>query len=135
MGGKIMSINSMLQLDKHLISIKIDEKVFDIVEENSIDKRKFLFDEYEDLIHLLTLVEKHELENCETFSWKLCMDKGWLSFQNLGHFKNEILLNGISEEEWKRYINEHWNHWTTEKIESLLQKYDEYRENHGKMQL
>ena len=40
-----MSMDSMLQLDKHLISIKMDETVFDIVEEDSIDKRKFLFDE------------------------------------------------------------------------------------------
>jgi hypothetical protein len=127
-GGKMK--DGLMSLYLAEISISIIEKVWEIVEENSFPKREFLFEEFSDLLELEKLYKRHEEEGVGEFSWKLCIDKGWLSFQNLGHFKDVIIESGVTEEEWKKYLWEHWNDWEKEKVENLLKGYDGYRIDH-----
>ena len=120
----------MLDFNKHDLSIALSEKVWTIVLENNFEKREFLYREYEDLERLISLYEHHIDEKLEEFSWKTCIEKGWMSFQDCGHFKNIMLKEGITEEEWRKYLYKAWGDWGTDKIESGILEYDQYRKDH-----
>lgn len=126
------TINSLMQFYQADIGISMWEIVVDMVHEPSEEKRRFMYDEYMDLHQIHKLYGDHDREGVEKFSWKLCIEKGWLCFQDFGHFKDDIIASGITEEEWRRHLEEAWSDWSKDKIENLLKEYDEYRKLHKK---
>ena len=117
------------QLD---ISISIEEKVWDIVEADSLEQRKFLFEEYLDLHQIRKLYKDHEREGVDKFSWKLCIEKGWLCLHDMGHFKDDIINSGVTEEEWKKCVEKEWEHMGKDKVDPYMLEYDAYRKKHKK---
>jgi hypothetical protein len=109
----------------------MDETVFAIVRESNEEKRMLLFEEYMDYQQMWKLYDNHDLEGIDKFSWKLCFEKEWLSLQNLGHFKDEILLSGeVTEKEWNEYANHSIKYMGEEKVKQHLKDFDEYRLKH-----
>ena len=90
----------------------------------------FLFEEYMDYGQLWKLYDNHDSEKIEKFSWKLCLEKGWLSLENLGHFKDAILAEGVTEEKWNEYANNSIQYMREIKVRKYLDQYDAYRIKH-----
>ena len=85
-----------------------------------------------DLHQIRKLYEDHEQEGLDKFSWKLCLENGWLCLQDMGHFKDDMLKNGITEEEWQKSVEKEWEHMGKDKVDQYMLEYDEYRKKHKK---
>lgn len=125
-------INSLMAFYQHDISISMEEKVWNIVEDDSLEQRKFLFEEYMDLHQMRKLYEDHEQAGIDKFSWKLCLEKGWLCLQDMGHFKDDMLESGITEEEWEKSVEKEWGYMGKDKVDQHMLEYDGYRKKHKK---
>lgn len=105
-------------------------KVVEIVYEEDLEKRKFLFDEYCDLekIHRLYLIQAQNGQ--KEFSWRYLFDNRKLCLNDLGHFKSDILNSGITEEEWYEEVESNYKSIGEEKTKEYVKKYEEYVKKH-----
>lgn len=108
----------------------LSEKAAEIAHEENAEKRKFLYEEYQDMedIHKLYMRQMEDGKDC--FSWRYCFDSGFLSLHNLGHFKPDLLKDGITEEEWQKEVEKTYESIGEEKVKEYLKEYGEYVERH-----
>lgn len=120
----------MIKFLKKDLLIYMREIVWQMIEENDIEERKFLAEEYFEYSELNKLYDHFIKCNKDTFSWKYCLDEGWLSLYDLGHFK-DLILKEVSEDEWKKHVEKEYVYMGKENTEKYLLEYDEYRKKHA----
>ena len=127
-----VEVNRFMFFLVHDFMINLSEKAAEIACENGPIQRTFLHEEYQDLEMIYQLYMTQLECGKDKFSWRYLIDNGKLSLYALGHFKGDILKEGVSEEEWQKEVEENYKNIGEEKVKEYLKGCEEYVMRHTK---
>lgn len=122
--------HSFIWLQIHNMKIDMEELVYEIADEKDAEQKEFLLQLYHNDSQMLGIALSQLEEKRFMFSFKHALEKGQMSYDNLWNFKPSILMEGVTEEEWKKKEEEYSEGITKDRIQDRTQnsipKYEKF---------